>query len=477
MNNPVTRVVVHCRVYWQAKKSLYLKIFQFAHFAWFQIFFHILASSFTCIMTSGIALTKTSRIPANLQAVFIAASLGKEIDKPPPQTATLDFYLEWIREASKEEEKPCDATVTTTDSGSTRLSSWSPRKKPNLLKSSRRKSSSSVKKESKRKSKEQAAEPENGPVPITVRTTIAFVSILKYCVAQSFTFSLSQDFKPKKISPQTYITCILRNRGYCTKEYPALQTAYFNEPTPLQEASFGPYVVEVLRRGDLNALRGMLRVGLSPDACNRHCESLVHMACQLGKPEILETLLQFQCHVRVADSRGRTPLHDACWAKEPNLQIIEMILHVDRHLLFIADCRGILPLSYLKEDHWNKFTKFFMAKKDLIWPDRDMIVNGVEPDPPLTQLPPNSCPLAVPERDISPNLAAMVAEGKISPEEIEFLIDSDDDMSESSDTFFDCEEELDFDDLEDDTITSIDEDEMETILHNIGTSNPLQWSI
>ena len=73
----------------------------------------------------------------------------------------------------------------------------------------------------------------------------------------------------------------------------ALETAYYNEPSPLQEASYGPVVVEALRSGDVESLRDILDAGLSPNACNRHCESLVHMACQLGKPEILQLLLQF----------------------------------------------------------------------------------------------------------------------------------------------------------------------------------------
>ena len=256
----------------------------------------------------------------------------------------------------------------------------------------------------------------------------------------------------------------------------ALETAYYNEPSPLQEASYGPVVVEALRSGDVESLRDILDAGLSPNACNRHCESLVHMACQLGKPEILQLLLQFNCHVRVADSRGRTPLHEACWAQQPNLKIVEMILHVDRHLLFIADFRGALPFSYLKPEHWNDFTKFLMTKKDQLWPDRDMEKNGVEPLPPLVGLPPNSCPLEGPEKFITPQLASLVAQGKIEPWEAdlaEFLSDSDDDLSDCSDSFFDCDEYIFFPDF---SAGSIDEEEMADILNSIGTSNPVEWS-
>lgn len=237
-------------------------------------------------------------------------------------------------------------------------------------------------------------------------------------------------------------------------------------------------MVEVVRNGNTEALREMLQAGLSPNACNRHCESLVHMACQFGKLEILQVLLQCQCHVRVADSRGRTPLHSACWVQQLDYKVIEMLLQVDRHLLFIADTQGSLPLSHIKQEHWNNTTKFFMAMKDQIWPDRNMVKNGVEPDPPLTGLAPNSCPISDPEKCIDPKIASLVAEGKMTAMEATFLIEADGCPDDDSESFFDCDEygidltDLDFDDL---STATIDEEELDNILQSIGTSNPVQW--
>jgi hypothetical protein len=305
-------------------------------------------------------------------------------------------------------------------------------------------------------------------------------------------FQLFQEFKPKQVSPQAYISSILRNRGYSTKEYPALQSAYFNSVTPLQEASYGLYVIEVVRDGNITALRELMNAGLSPNACNRHSESLVHMASRWGKPDLLRVLMEFSCEVQVADSRGRTPLHDACWARNPDLQIVEMLLRVDKRLLYIADERGALPLSYLKEESWTVFTKFFMAKKDEMWPDMDIALIGFEKRPPLTRLPPNSCPVPDPHRKINLKLASLVAEGRIHPDEAEFLSgDTDEDMTLDDSDFFDCEE---YDD-EDEDVTSggagvsvkyedpsetynLDEEEMERILYSIcnTSSIPLAWS-
>uniref|UniRef100_A0A7S3L4T5 Uncharacterized protein n=1 Tax=Amphora coffeiformis TaxID=265554 RepID=A0A7S3L4T5_9STRA len=402
-------------------------------------------------MTNTISISEGSRVPADLQAVFIAASLGQEIDKPPPKAASFSYYLSWIWDITGafDSVSSLDTSVETAEPTNPSKPTKASRKEPGEKKTffGRWKSST---KQNKKRAKQLDINAPNAPIPIT-------------------------NFKPKQVSPQAYISCILRHRRYSTKEFAALETAYYNDPTPLQEASYGPNMVEVLRKGNVEALREMLQVGLSPNACNRHSESLVHMACQFGKPEILQVLLQFQCHVRVADNRGRTPLHSACWVQKLDFKVIEMLLQVDRHLLFIADATGALPLSYLRQDHWNETTKFLMAKKDQIWPDRSMDSNFSESDPPLTMFPPNSCPISDPEKYVCPMIASLVAEGKMTVMEAFFLADEGDDMEDDSESFFDCEEytadlaDLDFDDL---STATIDEEELDNLLQSLGASNP-----
>ena len=46
--------------------------------------------------TNNVEISKGSRVPAHLQAVFIAASLGREIEEAPPKAAGISYYISWI---------------------------------------------------------------------------------------------------------------------------------------------------------------------------------------------------------------------------------------------------------------------------------------------------------------------------------------------------------------------------------------------
>jgi hypothetical protein len=133
-----------------------------------------------------------------------------------------------------------------------------------------------------------------------------------------------------------------------------------------------------------------------------------------------------------------------------------------------------------------------------MWPDRDITLSGFEQDPPLTCLAPNSCPVPDPHKEINLKVASLVAEGRIHPDEAQFLSgDTDDDLTLDDSDFFDCEEydDDDGDEDEDEDGTSggtevsgkygdlsetcmVDEDELESILYSIGNTRsvPLTWS-
>ena len=111
------------------------------------------------------------------------------------------------------------------------------------------------------------------------------------------------------MSPKTYFESVLKTRGYSTKTFRATKTAYYNHATELQKASHGVKYVQALRAKDMKTLREMLQAGLSPNACNEHSESIVHMTCRLGYTEVLKLLLEFGCNVQVVDDYGRNPLH------------------------------------------------------------------------------------------------------------------------------------------------------------------------
>ena len=53
-----------------------------------------------------------------------------------------------------------------------------------------------------------------------------------------------------------------------------------------------------------------------PSSCLRRC-SILHLACSVGNPVMVELLLQFGADINMRDFHGRTPLH-LCIAKKSN---------------------------------------------------------------------------------------------------------------------------------------------------------------
>lgn len=120
-------------------------------------------------MTTNIRISEGSRIPADLQAVFIAASLGQEIEEPPPKAASFKYYLSWIWDLT--------GGLDSVSSLDNSVKVAEPVKSKTLKKTSKTKSgekkglfkgwkSSSKQTKTSRKQKDAKT---NTPIPITVR--------------------------------------------------------------------------------------------------------------------------------------------------------------------------------------------------------------------------------------------------------------------------------------------------------------------
>ena len=230
---------------------------------------------------------------------------------------------------------------------------------------------------------------------------------------------LKQTSKPS-LSPQQYLDALLRTRGYSPDTHSTLLTAYYNSPSKLQIASYGNYTTDLVQNGRLEQLFEVFSLGLSPNACNVHGESIVHTACRLSKAQTLGVLVEAGCDVQISDNNGRTPLHDACSAAEPNFQLVEKLLDIDQHLLFLADKRGHLPLSYTRQEHWSDWLQFLESKKNEYWPlrhDADE-KNTAE----LTRLMPHSRPVRDPTHALSLDMTRRVASGRLQPSEVSVLV-------------------------------------------------------
>lgn len=419
---------------------------------------------------------REERIPVALQAVFLASNRGKEVHQPPPGCVASQVF-------------PRNKRSLWARLGSERGNFLSPRRK------------------SKTTEFDCSAIP-NAPLSVSPH----FVLIATYVVCHSdsnhssnrlvfFFLSQPQPSSPRmpkhEISPRAYLGSTAAARGYSNKEFPILDTGYFNEPTPYQRASYGCLLLEVIRNGYTGALRRLLISGLSPNASNAQGETILHTVCRTSQFECFRLLMEFGANVQVCDDRGRSPLHVACWAENPSFEIIEMILDVDKRMLFLADNRGSTPLEYVRRENWTQFTKFLMSVKDKYWPDRDFENLGTEKDPELTLDKPNSHPMEDPRYDLSLNCVRAIAEGaqarplsssiksaKSLEDGFTEYSDSTDSVfldgteSEDNDEFSDSDEEDDEEDEDDDDYseTSFDEDEMKEILQSIGANAPVQWS-
>ena len=274
---------------------------------------------------------------------------------------------------------------------------------------------------------------------------------------------------------------MIRSRGYSTKRFKTLQSAYYNKPTPLQQASYHVHLIDLVRDNDVTRLDELISCGISANPCNNYGESLVHMLCRRGDHPLLEVLLRHGCSLAVADDYGRTPLHDACWAAQPAFSVVELIAQTDIRLFHMIDARGAVPLSYVRKEHAAAWVDFLDSKKDEYWPVRNVAVEGEQGPPPLCLEAANSRPIRDPENALTVELAGMVASGRMEPEEAQFLKhDLDGDATQEC-TIDDEESDWDSDDEDYDSSFSetFNEDEMADILTNLAALNsakPVAWS-
>lgn len=235
-------------------------------------------------------------------------------------------------------------------------------------------------------------------------------------------------------SPKAFLESALKERGYSTKKYNSLETGYYCKPTPLQQASHGILLSQAVRSSDSRLLQRLLESGLSPNPCNKFGESLVHTVCRRGDRKLLSVMLKAGCTLQVCDEQGRTPLHDACWGSGSSLEVAKMIIETDKDLLNLLDSRGLSPLEYVRKENYSKWIAFLAKHLDTFWPKRDIVLEGEEQPSELLQREPQSKAITDPLHALPLSLVALVANGRMSPEEaVDLFNDTSDDEDFSSD--------------------------------------------
>ena len=128
-------------------------------------------------------------------------------------------------------------------------------------------------------------------------------------------WSLSDSTKLSEftIDPQDFLNRMLKQRSYSTTSFSSIESAYYNRPTPLQQASYDLYLIDVAKNGNIDKLKDIFNAGLSPNPSNTFGDSLLHMICRRGWDGVLGFLVnELRVGVQIADDHGRTPLHETC---------------------------------------------------------------------------------------------------------------------------------------------------------------------
>ena len=251
-------------------------------------------------------------------------------------------------------------------------------------------------------------------------------------------------------------------RGYKNKTFDTLQTGYYTTASPLQIASHGPHMLQLIRSGDVEQLTEHLKVGLHPNPCNQFSESLLHNVCRRGDIEMVDVLLAHGASLQVCDDYGRTPLHDAFWAPRPCFDVVRRILDKDKGMIFLKDKRGSLPLSYVRKEDWTAWREWFDGTVDEYFPE-SQAQNFRGPE--LADTAPNSISIAEPKTTGVPlDLVKMVAAGSMTPREAHTVMHG---LHQEDATEYESESEWDeseYDSDEESVYGDLDQAEMMEIL-------------
>lgn len=166
------------------------------------------------------------------------------------------------------------------------------------------------------------------------------------------------------INPSAFVNSCFKAYGINPHLYDNLALkSFFLDTTEEHYEAYDPKTIQAIRRNDVRALKSLRSAGCSFQGCNRFGESLLHLACRRSSLDVIRFLI-VECSVslRVRDDYGRTPLHDVCWRKEPNFDIMNIILDQEPDLLLIADRRGHVPLDYARREHWGHWIHYLAVR-------------------------------------------------------------------------------------------------------------------
>jgi len=174
--------------------------------------------------------------------------------------------------------------------------------------------------------------------------------------------------QPHTHNPEQLVKEIFHSNGCDSTVHSALElNDFFLDPTEEQIASYDTELTLAVRSGNVAALREMHAQGRPMQCCNRFGESILHMACRKGLLDVVIFLLEEgDVSMRVRDDFGRTPLHDACWTRNPEFELVRLLAEREPTMLLMKDKRGSTPMGYVRRDHWDQWCQFLEENRSLL---------------------------------------------------------------------------------------------------------------
>ena len=171
-------------------------------------------------------------------------------------------------------------------------------------------------------------------------------------------------------SPQECMVQLVKSQGINVEIRDSLSIqGFFSDYTEEEVSAYDVTILNAIRSQDIEKLREFHNSGRPLKCSNNFGESLLHMACRRGFFDVVSFLVhEAKVSVRLRDDYGRTILHDAAWACEPNFELLELILTECPDLLYMRDRRGDTPISYARKSHWPAWNKFLKQKAELLIP-------------------------------------------------------------------------------------------------------------
>lgn len=191
-----------------------------------------------------------------------------------------------------------------------------------------------------------------------------------YEVAPVYLPDRMKQFDERETNPNERLKNIVKSKGVDVLVNDSLALdGFFSEYTEEEVNAYDSEILAAIRTQDMEKLREF-HANKRPLKCsNKFGESILHLACRRGFLNVATFLIkEANVTVRVCDDYGRTILHDAAWASEPNFDLIELIITECPDLLYMKDRRGHTPISYARRSHWALWNSFLKERAHLVIP-------------------------------------------------------------------------------------------------------------